>query len=246
MLSTGGTMAVGAAAAGSPELEVHLLGPFEVRMGARPAALTSGRLRILLAALAMSAGRVVSVDQLATPLWGEEPPADTRRGVQVCVTRLRAALGAATVATEPSGYRLPVEPDQVDAVRFVRLLEAAAVAADPVAERKLLCEAASLWRGTPFDGIQSAWLETQSPRLLERRLAALERRIDIDLAGERYGELVAELDELTADTYGHVLPARAREAAFATGRGRDDAWLYQWLYQPPRSTAVLAGGAGGT
>jgi hypothetical protein len=119
--------------------------------------------------------------------------------VQTYVTRLRGALGAGSIATSPTGYVLRAAPDRVDALRFVRLLDAAAVAPDASSERALLVEALALWRGVPLEGMASAWLEESvAPYLVERQLAAVERRIDLDIEEGRAGELVAELSELVA------------------------------------------------
>jgi len=55
-----------------------------------------------------------------------------------------------------------------------------------------------LWRGAPFEGVDSTWLEKyEAPRLEERYLAAPERRIDIDIADGPTDVLVAELAQLT-------------------------------------------------
>ena len=190
---------MGTRSAGSrTTLEVGLLGPLRVSVAGRPVALPAGRLSALLAVLAMSAGQTVSVDRLATALWGEDLSVDARANLQTNVRRLRRLLGAEMIATRGGGYALEVEPDQVDAVRFVRLLDLAAAAPDPATQRDRLAEALGLWRGTPFEGVRSDWLEhTQSPRLQERYLAGLERRIDLDLADGTQVDLAAELGELT-------------------------------------------------
>ena len=180
-------------------LEVGLLGPLQVSVAGRPVALPPGRLPALLAVLALSAGHTVSVDRLATAVWGEDLSVDARANVQSNVRRLRRLLGADLIATRGGGYALAVDPDRVDALRFVRLLDEAAAAADPATQRDRLVEALGLWRGTPFDGVRSEWLEqAQLPRLQERYLAALERRIDLDLADGSPADLAAELGELTA------------------------------------------------
>ena len=180
-------------------LTVGLLGPLLVSMAGRPVELPAGRVRTLLAVLAMSPGLTVSADRLATALWGEDPPGDARANVRTNVRRLRRVLDAGLVETRRSGYVLGIGADQVDALRMVRLLEEAAAAPDRAAERARLVEALALWRGTPFDGVRSDWLEqTVSPWLQERYLAGLERRVDLDMAlGLGRGhDLVAELDEL--------------------------------------------------
>jgi DNA-binding SARP family transcriptional activator len=107
-------------------LHVELLGPLRVSVDGRPVELPTGRLRTLLAVLAMSAGRTVPTDRLATAVWGADGGGDPRASVRTNVMRLRRALGAAAdlVEARPGGYLLAAEPDQ-DALRFGRLLDEA-------------------------------------------------------------------------------------------------------------------------
>jgi DNA-binding SARP family transcriptional activator len=212
---------------------VKVLGPLSVSMDGRPVSVTAGRLRTLLVALALSAGEEVSVDRLAAIVWGEASPAHVRRAAQTYLTRLRKLLGPQAIVTSPAGYRLQVDPQRVDAVLFERLLDAAAAAGDPAAERAALGEALALWRGAPFEGLPSAWLEgVESGRLTERYLAALERRIELDLDLGPGAELVAELRELTAR-----YPLRERfwgqlmTALYRAGRQADALETYQRLYR---------------
>ncbi|MFI7701891.1 BTAD domain-containing putative transcriptional regulator [Nonomuraea sp. NPDC049480] len=180
-------------------LTVELLGPLRVSVAGRPVELPAGRLRALLAVLAMSAGRIVPTGRLASAVWGTDPRGDPRANVRTNVKRLRRALGAAElIAARPGGYLLAAEPDHVDALRFGRLLDEAAAAPDPAAERSRLAAALALWRGTPFEEIGSDWLEQSvAPALQERYLAALERRIDLDLASGSHPDPtgLAELTE---------------------------------------------------
>jgi DNA-binding SARP family transcriptional activator/Flp pilus assembly protein TadD len=183
-------------------LIVELLGPLRLSVDGGPVELPAGRLRALLAVLAMSAGRTIPTDRLATVVWGPDPRGDPRANVRTNVKRLRRALGTAAgrlIASRPGGYLLAAEPDHVDALRFGRLLDEAAAAPDPVAERVRLAAALALWRGTPFDGIRSDWLELSvAPALQERYLSALERRVDLDLVrgSHPYPTEPAELAEL--------------------------------------------------
>ncbi|MEU8402177.1 BTAD domain-containing putative transcriptional regulator [Nonomuraea sp. NPDC048892] len=178
---------------------VELLGPLRVAVDGRPVELPAGRLRALLAVLAMSAGRTVGTDRLALAVWGTGTGAGGSPGanVRTNVKRLRRALGTAgerLIEARPGGYLLTADPDRVDALRFGRLLDEAA--ADPAAERSRLAAALALWRGTPFDGIRSDWLERSvGPALQERYLTALERRIDLDLAAGS-GQVLTDLADL--------------------------------------------------
>jgi len=211
-------------------LTIGVLGPLDVSIGGRPVALTAPRLRTLLAVLTSYVDRAVSADHLAAAVWDDDPPDNPRRAMQLYVTRLRGALGAATIRTTPAGYQLQIDPDRVDSIRMIRLLDAAAAVARPGAgralldsappaarpaverafldsaaavarpavERALLAEALALWRGTPFEGLRSAWLDGVAQMLTERFLGGLERRVGLDLADPvRLGEVVAELSELT-------------------------------------------------
>ncbi|MFI7617636.1 BTAD domain-containing putative transcriptional regulator [Nonomuraea terrae] len=180
-------------------LTVELLGPLHVSVAGRPVELPAGRLRALLAVLAMSAGRTVSADRLATAVWGTDVRGDARANVRTNIKRLRRALETAElIAARPGGYLLAAEPDHVDALRFGRLLDEAEAVPDPVTERSRLAAALELWRGTPFDGIRSDWLEQSvAPALQERYLTALERRVDLDLASRSHPDptKLAELAE---------------------------------------------------
>ncbi|MGC7096876.1 BTAD domain-containing putative transcriptional regulator [Amycolatopsis lurida] len=164
-----------------------------------PVVLTSARQRALLAGLALSAGRPVSIDSLARFVWGESLPARVRGSLHTYVMRLRRLIGEETVATAPDGYRLAIEPDRVDALRFLRLLDDAMEQPDPVAERQSLTAALALWRGTPLEGVGSpALAEDWAPLLTERYLLAVERRIDLDAQAGEGTDLAAELTELIA------------------------------------------------
>ncbi|MGH3680562.1 MAG: AfsR/SARP family transcriptional regulator, partial [Natronosporangium sp.] len=181
------------------KLAVGLLGPLELMVAGRAVPLATGRLPTLLAVLAMAAGGPVPVDRLAAALWGgEAQPGIARRSVQTYLARLRAILPAGSIDTTPVGYLLRVDPDDVDALRLLRQLDAAAGAPDRDTERARLAGALALWRGSPFEGLDSDWLaRTEAPRLLERYLSGLERRVDLDLQAGRHRELVPELRQLT-------------------------------------------------
>ncbi|MGR6919154.1 AfsR/SARP family transcriptional regulator [[Actinomadura] parvosata] len=185
------------------DLRIAVLGPMEVWRGDAQVELGSNRLRTVLAVLAMSVGETVSVDQLAVAMWVHDLPANRRRSVQTYIARLRHALGPASIRTSAVGYRLEVAPDAVDALRFRRLLNEAAAARDTPAERGVLEAALATWRGAPFDGVESEVLSgPRASHLVELRLSAVERWIDLGLAEGRHAEMVAEIQLLAA---GHPL-----------------------------------------
>src|SRR4051812_33737978 len=127
-----------------------MLGPFEVRTGDGDFADVPGaRLRGLLVALALEPGRVVPKSTLVDWIWGEHPPADATNALQRLVSRLRKALPEGLVEGRTDGYRLKVEPDAVDAVRFERLVGQARDDEDP----RRLREALALWRGAAMQDV---------------------------------------------------------------------------------------------
>ncbi|MFG1946337.1 BTAD domain-containing putative transcriptional regulator [Nonomuraea sp. NPDC048826] len=163
-------------------LTVNVLGPLEISVDGHPVHLTANRLRTLLTALAMSAGTTVSMERLADTVWSDRLPANCRRSLQNYAARLRTTLGSRWIHTQPGGVLLRAHPDDVDALRFARILDQAARTQDPHQERHLLDQALTLTRGEPFEDVPSRRLrETEAPRLTERHLLALERRIDLDL-----------------------------------------------------------------
>src|SRR5262249_37715573 len=104
-------------------MEDRLLGPLGGWGGdGRPRPLGRAMLRAWLALLLLSANRVVSRERLIDGLWGEEPPETAVKMVQLNVSRLRKLLPAGVLQTRPPGYVLEVEPEQLDLLRFERLL----------------------------------------------------------------------------------------------------------------------------
>lgn len=188
------------------DIGIALLGPLEVCAAGRPVPVPSGRLRALLACLAVSADRVVPVDALVERVWGDRLPARPRGTLQTYVRRLRILLGPSVVETVPGGYALRVPADRVDLLRFRALLAEARAAADRSGDERgmsdesaVLRSALVLYHGEPFTGVTSDWLRHEvAPGITEEWFAALLRRIDLDLAAGRHRELVAELRSLTA------------------------------------------------
>lgn len=193
-------------------MEFLILGPVEALDEGRPVPLPAGKPLTLLGALLLNRNRVVSVDALIDELWGDDPPETAAKALQGHVSQLRKALGADRVITKPPGYLLSVDEGELDLDRFEQLVRAGRerlAAGDANAASLELESALALWRGP-------------APGLEERRLAALEDRIDADLALGRHGQLVAELETLVAQ---HPLRERLRGqlmlALYRSGRQAD-------------------------
>lgn len=186
-------------------MEFALLGPVEVDGPDGPVALGGPRGQSVLAALLLNANRVVSLDALADAVWGEQAPASARAQVQNRVSALRKALDAACpagelIVTEGSGYSIRVEDDWLDVDRFGHaVVDAEALApADPVLAAARLAMGLALWRGPALDGLLTPYLRSAAQHLEERRMAALGKRIQLDLDLGRHADLVPELTRLTS------------------------------------------------
>ncbi|HEV3365150.1 MAG TPA: BTAD domain-containing putative transcriptional regulator, partial [Acidimicrobiia bacterium] len=187
-------------------MEFRLLGPLQVVSEGRNVAVGGSRERAVLARLLISPNQVVTADGLIEDLWEGDPPEGAGSAVRVYVSRLRKALrevGAdELLVTQAQGYLLRVEPDSLDAARFEALVEKAGqqrAAGDHPGAAATLGEALALWRGPALaDVADASFARAEAARLEERRLTALEARIEADLASGRHRELVAELEALTA------------------------------------------------
>ncbi|MET9343144.1 BTAD domain-containing putative transcriptional regulator [Nonomuraea sp. NPDC003804] len=187
--------------------EFRILGPVEVLRDGLPLAVPAAKLRTVLAVLLVDAGDVVTVDTLIDRLWADSPPDGARNTVQNYVLRLRRLLatGPGTgcpVVTRPGGYAIEVDPEALDLHRFDVLVRRAGVAAaadETEHAAALLREALRLWRGAALADISSDVLRRDVAAALdERRLDALELRIEADLTLGLHQSLLPELHELTA------------------------------------------------
>jgi DNA-binding SARP family transcriptional activator len=167
-------------------MEFRILGPLEAWDRGREISLGGQKPRTLLAVLLLHANEVVPSDRLIDELWGEDSPEDAAAALRVNVSRLRKALPEDVLKTRSSGYLIQVEPDALDLTRFERLVDEGrsllgrGLAAEASGR---LREALSLWRGPALaDFAYESFAQAPISRLDEIRLAAVELRIDADLA----------------------------------------------------------------
>jgi DNA-binding SARP family transcriptional activator/WD40 repeat protein len=218
-------------------MEFRTLGPFEVLDRGRPVSLGGLKQRALLALLVLNANRFVARDQIVDGIWGDDPPATASPGVKVYVSRLRKLLAqngeAPRVVTRSHGYMLEVDPNLVDLDRFEQLLRAGRgqlAAGDADSARKTLRKALSLWRGPALADLAGAvpFARDQRERLEELRLAALEDRIEADLAVGRHDDAIGELESVIREhPYRERPRAQLMRALYGSGRQADALAVYR-------------------
>ncbi|MEV6681185.1 AfsR/SARP family transcriptional regulator [Streptomyces erythrochromogenes] len=191
-------------------MQFRILGPVEIhdeRRGLRIVP-TGSKQRVLLGALVVKAGHLLSYHRLIDELWGEHPPANPANALQAHVARLRKLLedagptGQERIDTHALGYQLHTGPDATDAGRFHRLCAQgrAVIATDPEQAVHLLRQALALWRGPALQGSLGGDIcLAEAAQLEENRLVALETLYEAGLRAGLHHEITGELEELIGD-----------------------------------------------
>jgi DNA-binding SARP family transcriptional activator/tetratricopeptide (TPR) repeat protein len=188
-------------------MRFQVLGPLEVQVNGSWNGINAPKWRTVLAVLLLQSGQVVSTDRLITEVWADQPPDRATNLISVYVHRLRRRIGdpaGQVLVTHSPGYQLLATPDDIDALRFARLVAAGRkelAGGTPDQAAALLSGALGLWRGTRAlaDVPGSPLVSAEASRLEEARVEAIELRIQADLGCGRQAEVVGELRRLLAD-----------------------------------------------
>jgi predicted ATPase/DNA-binding SARP family transcriptional activator len=209
-------------------MDFAILGPLRAVGPEGPIELKAAKQRALLATLLLAhREEAVSPARLIDALWGEDPPATAAKALQVHVSQLRRVLGPGQpIVTRASGYAIGLEPGELDLQRFEALVERAhgERGAGRLPEASgLLREALGLFRGPPLaDAPLMGPLASEPGRLEDARLAALEERVDVELAIGGHAGVVGELEALAAEhPYRERLHAQLMLALYRSGRQAD-------------------------
>ena len=193
-------------------LRVQLSGQVQATVDGTPVALGSKKAQAVLVALALSGGRLVTIERLVGLVWDEDPPRTAEQTLQSYVTRLRGSIGSGAIERVGGAYRLNVAPEHVDLVHFEQLLDAGDVAA-----------ALALWQGPPLAGLApSAALAAAVVSVAERYVSATEEHLAERIEEGAAAEVVGRLRELTNEhPYRESLWALLMRALYLSGRQSD-------------------------
>src|SRR5579871_6585019 len=224
-------------------LEFRVLGPLEVEKDGEPVSLAAAKQSALLVLLLLENGRAVSTRRLTDGLWGSAAPATAAKGLQLHVSKLRKALGSATIETRPDGYLLRTAGVSVDLARFEELAESgrSQASAGRLAEAaRLLGGALALWRGEALEGLDEPGLAPLRARLDELRLAVYEQWIEVLLSSGEHARVLPELAQLAQS---HPLRERLQEqlmlALYRDGRQAEALAVYRRLRETLREQLGL-------
>lgn len=208
-----------------------ILGPVGVRCNGRDLLLGGAKQLTVLAALLMANERVVHDSRLIALLWGADPPKTVDAQLCTYVSRLRNSLPDSTeFFRRGQGYSMITRNASFDYEEFCYFSDvgiSAFNAANYRAAASYLREALMLWRGPPLVNTTVFFADEQVAGLEERRLTALEFRIEADLALGRHARLLAELYTLTAQyPLREMFRDQLLRALFRCGRQGDAIEIY--------------------
>ncbi|XVQ11133.1 AfsR/SARP family transcriptional regulator [Spirillospora sp. CA-255316] len=167
--------------------------------------------QLLLAILIMAAGRPVNNDTLVGFIWEDREIDDPIGALRTNIAHLRTRLGSGAdgrklIPHEAAGYRLLVDPHDVDVHRFRHKLAQARSEHGPEALR-LTQEALREWGpestglngGHPLSGLTESWANSHRARLQSEYRDARLFCLNQAWNSGAYDEVAAECDELAND-----------------------------------------------
>ncbi|MFC7614408.1 BTAD domain-containing putative transcriptional regulator [Actinokineospora soli] len=207
------------------------MGPLEVHRPGGRSDLPARKPRLVLLRLLVGAGKPVATDALADALWGDEPPANSAKLVQIYVSQLRKAIGAESIRTLPGAYLLAAAPEQVDAHRFADLLadgRRVAASGNAALAASLFRQALDLWRGPAYAEVaDEPFAEAEAARLAELHAECVEEKLTAELAAGQ-GDVLSEVSALvTRHPLREALRALHIEALARAGRRADALAAYR-------------------
>jgi DNA-binding SARP family transcriptional activator len=197
-------------------MELRVLGPLGVYQAGAAISLGPRKQQVVLALLALNAGRVVGLDVLIDELWPESPPSSAVPNVRGYAGNLRRSLTAVgfsppLVRRERNGYLLDPTDVTLDAAVFRRECsagETALRAGDPDSAVARYTEALDLWRGPALAGLpRGPQLAARCAALDEERAVAVESLAESLLSAGEVARAVPLLRE-------HVGAAPLRERGY--------------------------------
>jgi DNA-binding SARP family transcriptional activator len=210
-------------------MRFDILGPATVTTSDGEVVLAAAKPRALLVRLLIEPNHVVPAEQLVEDLWDGAPPRSANQTLQTYVSQLRKVLGADRLLTLGSGYRIVVEPGELDTERFEQGVVAGRTAlakGDCAAAADGLRQALTEWRGMALGDVAGlSWATTEAARLEDLRLSAIESLLEAQLALGETTEVVARAEAevaahpLRERVWAHLITAYYREGRQADALG---------------------------
>jgi DNA-binding SARP family transcriptional activator len=169
--------------------------------------------RQLLVVLLLHANERVARSTIIELIWGRAPVRSADNLVQKYIGDLRRSFDPerTLLCSVPGGYRLRVDPVQLDSGEFAARIDRARAArtqGELAGAEQELRDALALWRGPVLDGVELDLVEAERARLEDLRIGAREDLVDLMLARGERDSVLAELSRLVG---AYPLRERSRE-----------------------------------
>jgi predicted ATPase/DNA-binding SARP family transcriptional activator len=213
--------------------QISVLGPVEVRRDGELVPVPGGKTSELLVRLALEAGLFVRTDRLVDDLWAADAVNTRRNTLQSKVAKIRRGVGdPRVIASGDGGYKLAVEPSEVDALAVLRDTVTASQLLDAGDDRgaaDLSAATLELYRGDllPAAG-DGDWVTPHRARLDEARMKLIETRFSARSRLGDGGGVIGELEGAVATyPYQEGLWELLITALYRAGRQADALATYQ-------------------
>ncbi len=184
-----------------------VLGSLAIVDGTRQFTPSAPKVREVLSLLLLRHNQLISTRDFIDELWGDNPPASAHSTLQTYIYKLRKLLAEHShtdaddvLMTRQYGYEIIIPPETLDLCQFEQLMDKGISILgrnDLEGGSEALSEALSLWRGSALADVSAgSLLSAYITALEEKRLQALELRLDADLQLGRHREVVSELRKL--------------------------------------------------
>jgi DNA-binding SARP family transcriptional activator len=189
-------------------MRYQLLGPLRVVNENAGVSIRARKVEVILAALLVRRDHVVSIEDLITEVWEQDPPVRATAAVHVYISQLRKLLTqpggkANPIDTRAPGYLLRAHPEDLDSTAFQRLVRQGREhlrRKDHEAASSDLGDALSLWHGPALSHLPHGPLISGFQTSIEElRHECIEMHIESNLALGRHRELVSRLYSLIAE-----------------------------------------------
>ncbi|MFF0015914.1 BTAD domain-containing putative transcriptional regulator [Streptomyces sp. NPDC005374] len=217
-------------------LRIAVLGPVLAWRSGEALDLGPVRRQSVLAALVLRQGALISHDQLLDGVWGSEPPAS--KVLPTHVNSLRRALDPpgtrhteSVIRSGKGWYRFVVDGVHLDTAdlteRGEEALRTKGTGQLALAEEQLT-GALALFRGEPLAGLSGPFARTERDRLVERRRALRQERLECLVLLGRFREALDDLaDASVADLYDESLLALRIRSLYGCERQAEALKAYQ-------------------
>ncbi|MFI6207970.1 BTAD domain-containing putative transcriptional regulator [Streptomyces sp. NPDC051041] len=180
------------------------MGLLEVWCGRERLGLSGRKRQTVLGALLLADDESVSLNRLIDTVWEHRAPATAAKQVRNVVSDLRGIHPeiAERLTLAGDGYRLALDGWRLDARVFTERVARAREHRDQGRPAQALEEfraALELWRGPALAGLESPVLRAQTALLEELRLAAMEERVDLELAQGHHESIIGDLSAWVAE-----------------------------------------------